>query len=212
MREAVVNYVKWVIQRYPLEGPVLDTCAGWEPNFYEPLFPRHEYIKQDMQDYDPPCIDIICDVCDMKSISDASIGVVLNMESLEHIAYPQKAIDEIYRVLKPDGFLILTTVLNFPIHRAPKDYWRFAPDGLELLLKRFKIVNCTLEGRTKRPKGVWVTAQKLLEGEGLGRLPEIRTIRSDDQRLKKLERRISRFLKGERSDRTAQGVMRRGDE
>ena len=194
MREAVVNYVKWVIQQYPLEGPVLDTCAGWEPNFYEPLFPGYEYIKQDMQEYDPPCIDIICDVCDMKSISDASIGVVLNMESLEHIAYPQEAIDEMYRVLKPDGFLILTTVMHFKVHRTPRDYWRFAPDGLELLLKRFKIVDCTLEGGLKRPKGVWVTARKVLGGEGLGKLPQIRAVKSDDRLLKKLERRLSRGL------------------
>ena len=194
MREAVVNYVKLVIQRYPLEGPVLDTCAGWEPNLYEPLFPGYEYIKQDMQDFDPPCIDIICDVCDMKSISTASIGVVLNMEALEHIAYPQKAIDEIHRVLKPDGFLILTTAMHFKIHRVPKDYWRFAPDGLELLLKRFKIVDCTLEGDLKRPKGIWVTAQKVLDGGGLGKLPKLRTVRSDDWLPKKLKRRIFRRL------------------
>jgi SAM-dependent methyltransferase len=194
LREAVVNYVKWVIQQYPLEGPVLDTCAGWEPNLYEPLFPGYEYIKQDMQEYDPPCLDIICDVCDMKSISDASIGVVLNMESLEHIAYPQRALDEIYRVLRPGGFLILTTVMHFKIHRTPRDYWRFAPDGLELLLKRFKIADCTLEGGLKRPKGVWVTARKVLGGEGLGKLPEIRAVKSDDRLLKKLERRLSRGL------------------
>ncbi len=192
MREAVVNYVKWVIGHYPLEGPILDTCAGWEPNFYEPLFPGYEYIKQDMQDYDPPCIDLVCDVCDMKSISDASFGVVLNMESLEHIAYPQRSIDEMYRVLKPGGFLILTTVMHFKIHRAPKDYWRFTPDGLELLLKRFKIVDCTLEGGLKRPKGIWVLAQKVLGQEVLGRLPELRTVKSDDSPLKKLERRVSR--------------------
>jgi SAM-dependent methyltransferase len=194
LREAVVNYVKWVIGRYPLEGPVLDTCAGWEPNLYEPLFPGYKYIKQDMRDYDPPCIDLICDVCDMKPVPDTSMGVVLNMESLEHIAYPQKAIDEINRVLKPDGFLILTTVMHFKIHRAPKDYWRFAPDGLELLLKDFKIADCTLEGSFKRPKGIWVTAQKVLEEGGLGRLPEIRTVRSDDWPVKKLKRRISRGL------------------
>jgi len=194
LRKAVVNYVKWVIQRYPLESPVLDTCAGWEPNLYEPLFPGYEYIKQDMQDYQPPCIDVICDVCAMKSIPNATIGVVLNMESLEHIAYPQKAIDEIYRVLKPGGFLILTTVMHFKIHRTPSDYWRFAPDGLELLLKRFKIVDCTLEGGFKRPKGIWVTAQKVLEGEGLGKLPRIRAVKSDDRLLKKLERRLLRGL------------------
>jgi SAM-dependent methyltransferase len=159
LREAIVNYVKWAIEQFPYEEPILDTCAGWEPNYYQPLFPGKRYIKQDMQDFDPPCIDMVCDVTDMNPIPDESIGLVLNCESLEHIQHPQKAIDEIHRVLRPNGLLILTTVMHFKIHRTPKDYWRFAPDGIELLLNRFKILDCALEGNLKRPKGIWVTAQ-----------------------------------------------------
>jgi SAM-dependent methyltransferase len=193
LREAIVNYVKWAIERFPFEEPILDTCAGWEPNFYQPLFPGKRYIKQDMQNFDPPCIDIICDIGDMKPISNGSIGLVLNLESLEHLPYPQKAIDEIHRVLRPDGLLILTTVMHFKIHRAPKDYWRFAPDGIELLLSGFKILDFTLEGDLKRPKGIWVTAQKTSHQEEWGKLPLLRLEKSDDQILKKLARRLARL-------------------
>jgi len=194
LREAVVEYVKWAIERFPYEEPILDTCAGWEPNFYQPLFPGKRYIKQDIQDFDPPCIDIICDVCDMKPIADESIGLVLNLESLEHIQSPQKAIDEIYRVLKVDGLLILTTVMHFKIHRTPKDYWRFTPDGLELLLRRFKILDCTLEGDLKRPKGVWVTARKTLCSEEWGKLPPLRVVKSDDRFSMRLKRRLKQLI------------------
>ena len=193
MREAIVNYVKWAIAHFPFEEPILDTCAGWEPNFYQPLFPGKRYIKQDMRDFDPPCIDIICDIGDMKAVSDESIGLVLNLESLEHLPYPQKAIDEIHRVLRPSGLLILTTVMHFKIHRAPKDYWRFTPDGMELLLNRFKILDCTLEGDLKRPKGIWVTAQKTFHEEEWGKLPLLRLVGSDDRILKKLSRRLARL-------------------
>ena len=193
MREAIVNYIKWAIARFPFEEPILDTCAGWEPNFYQPLFPGKRYIKQDMRDFDPPCIDIICDIGDMKAVSDESIGLVLNLESLEHLPYPQKAIDEIHRVLRPNGLLILTTVMHFKIHRAPKDYWRFTPDGIELLLSRFKILDCTLEGDLKRPKGIWGTAQKTSHPEEWGKLPLLKIVGSDDRILKKLERRITRL-------------------
>ncbi len=193
MREAVINYVKWATQHFPFEEPILDTCAGWEPNFYQPLFPGKRYIKQDVQDFDPPCIDLICDVANMKPISSESIGLVLNLESLEHVPYPQKAIDEIHRVLRPNGLLILTTVMHFKIHRTPKDYWRFTPDGIELLLSRFKILDCTLEGDLKRPKGIWVTAQKISLAEEWGRLPPLRTAERDDRMLRKLERRMNRL-------------------
>ena len=195
MREAVINYVKWAIDRFPYQEPILDTCAGWEPNFYQPLFPGKRYIKQDMQDFDPPCIDMICDVCEMKPIPDESIGLVLNLESLEHLPHPQKAVDEIYRVLLPEGLLVLGTVMHFKIHRFPKDYWRFTPDSLELLLSRFKILDCTLEGSLKRPKGIWVTAQKTTFPEERGKLPSLRVVPSDDRLVEKLKRKIRRLKK-----------------
>jgi SAM-dependent methyltransferase len=195
LREAIVNYVKRAIARFPFEEPILDTCAGWEPNFYQPLFPGKRYIKQDMRNFDPPCIDIICDIGDMKPVSDESIGLVLNLESLEHLPYPQKAIDEIHRVLRPNGLLILTTVMHFKIHQAPRDYWRFAPDGIELLLNRFKILDCTLEGSLKRPKGIWITAQKTLSQEEWGKLPPLKVVSSDDRWTAKLKRRIGRWTK-----------------
>ena len=185
--------MKWAIERFPYEEPILDTCAGWEPNFYQPLFPGKKYIKQDMQDFHPPCIEVICDIADMKPIADASIGLVLNLESLEHLPRPQMAIDEIHRVLRPNGLLILTTVMHFKIHRAPKDYWRFTPDGMELLLSRFKVLDCTLEGDLKRPKGIWVTAQKTSNPGEWGRLPPLGIVGSDDQILKKLGRRMARL-------------------
>ncbi len=193
MREAIVNYVRWAIARFPFEEPILDTCAGWEPNFYQPLFPGKRYVKQDMRDFDPACIDVICDIADMKPIASESIGLVLNLESLEHLPYPQRAIDEIHRVLRPDGLLILTTVMHFKIHRAPKDYWRFTPDGIELLLSRFKILDCVLEGDLKRPKGIWVIAQKTSDEEEWGKLPLLRLVGSDDRILKKLGRRWTRL-------------------
>lgn len=188
-----MDYVRWAIRQFPYDEPVLDTCAGWEPNYYQPLFPGKRYIKQDMQNFDPPCIDILCDITDMKPISDESIGVVLNLESLEHIPHPQKAIDEIHRVLKPGGLLILTTVMHFKIHHAPKDYWRFTPEGIELLLGRFKILDCALEGNLKRPKGIWVTARKTSQPEGWGKLPPLRVVKSDDRLSEKMKRRVKRI-------------------
>jgi len=190
MREAVVNYVKWVIERYPYEEPILDTCAGWEPNYYQPLFPGKRYVKQDFQDYNPPCVDIICDVSNMKPIPDESFGLVLNLEALEHIAYPQKAIDEIHRILRPGGLLILTTVMHFRIHPSPKDYWRFTPDGIELLLRQFKILDCTLEENLKKPKGVWVTARKTGSPEEWGKLPSLKVVGSPDSFVKKTKKKL----------------------
>jgi SAM-dependent methyltransferase len=184
MRPAVFDYLKWAIERFPFEEPILDTCAGWEPSYYQSLFPGKRYVKQDFQDFDPSCIDIVCDICDMKPIPDESFGLVLNLESLEHISNPQGAIDEIHRILRPGGLLILTTVMQFKIHRFPKDYWRFTPHGIGLLLSRFKILDCTLEGTEEWPVGIWVTSQKSSSREECGRLPPVRIVKFNDCLLK----------------------------
>lgn len=165
----IQSYVEKMTQQYSFKDPILDTSAGWEPNWYQPLFPNRQYIKQDIRDFNPPCIDIICDICDMKSIDSHSIGLVLNLEALERIANPPKAIDEIYRVLKPKGLFILTTYFSYPFRpigpeherQGQKDYWRFTSEGIKFLLRRFKILDMTMEESLTRKRGIWTCAQKI---------------------------------------------------
>jgi len=70
-------------------------------------------------------------------VADGVFDVVLCTEVLEHLREPQRAIDEMFRVLKPGGTLLLTTRFLFPIHDAPHDYFRFTKYGLRHLLRRF---------------------------------------------------------------------------
>jgi len=51
-------------------------------------------------------------------LKDNSFDVVLSLETIEHMPYPQTFIKELYRVLKPGGELILSTpnVLWEPVH------------------------------------------------------------------------------------------------
>lgn len=73
-------------------------------------------------------------------LADQSFDVVLCTEVLEHLPEPQRAIDEMHRVLTPGGTLLLTTRFLFPIHDAPHDYFRFTKYGLRHLLRRFEIL------------------------------------------------------------------------
>ncbi len=68
---------------------------------------------------------------------DGAFECVLCTEVLEHLPEPQRAIDEMYRVLAPGGRMVLTTRFLFPIHDAPHDYFRFTKYGLRHLLQRF---------------------------------------------------------------------------
>jgi len=92
-------------------------------------------------------------------IGDATFDVVLCTEVLEHLVEPQKAIDEMFRVLKPGGELLLTTRFLFPIHDAPHDYFRYTKYGLRYLLRRFEIL--ALEEETDAVGTLAVLVQRL---------------------------------------------------
>jgi ubiquinone/menaquinone biosynthesis C-methylase UbiE len=88
-------------------------------------------------------------------LESASFNWVLLSEVIEHLADPLVLVNEIYRVLKPGGFLYLTTP-NYASHwpflekfidligKAPKMAGEqhispFTPDSLRLLLKSWTI-------------------------------------------------------------------------
>lgn len=75
---------------------------------------------------------------------DESFDFVISDQVLEHVeGDPQQAIDESWRVLRPGGIAIHTTCFVNPVHGAPSDFWRFTPEALALLTKKFsQIIDC----------------------------------------------------------------------
>jgi SAM-dependent methyltransferase len=67
---------------------------------------------------------------------DASFDTVLSVQVLEHTPEPQRLVDEMARVLHPEGTLILTAPFSFRLHEEPHDYFRFSPHGLRVMLAR----------------------------------------------------------------------------
>lgn len=92
-------------------------------------------------------------------ITSEAFDVVLCTEVLEHLPEPQRAVDEMFRVLRPGGTLLLTTRFLFPIHDAPHDYFRFTKYGLRYLLRRFTILE--LHEETDSVGAVAVLLQRL---------------------------------------------------
>jgi SAM-dependent methyltransferase len=49
---------------------------------------------------------------------------------------PEGLLEEVYRVLKSGGWILLTAPLVFPHNPEPTDYWRFTDEAPRLLLHR----------------------------------------------------------------------------
>jgi SAM-dependent methyltransferase len=99
-----------------------------------PFFPGREYVGCDMRE--GPGVDKLLNL-EAIDLQGGSVGTVLIVETLEHVELPRRALVEIYRVLKPGGVVVATSLMKFPIHNHPYDYWRFTPQGFKSLLAPF---------------------------------------------------------------------------
>lgn len=108
-------------------GTVLDLGAGLRP--FAGLLPGRTIAL----DHRPrPTIDLVGDAHCLP-FGDATFDAVVSTEVFEHLQDPPRAAEEIIRVLKPGGRLVLTTRFCFPLHDRPSDFWRFTPYTLARL-------------------------------------------------------------------------------
>lgn len=71
-----------------------------------------------------------------------SFDTILTSSVLEHVKEPQKMFDEIYRVLRKNSYLILTTPCQYGLHEQPHDYFRYTKYSLRMLAEKsgFRVV------------------------------------------------------------------------
>jgi SAM-dependent methyltransferase len=86
--------------------------------------------------------DYIVDICknNEEKIPAETFDVIVCTEVIEHTLNPFSAINEIYRILKSDGILLMSTPFDFRIHGPLPDCWRFTEHGLKALLQDFQII------------------------------------------------------------------------
>lgn len=138
---------------------VLDVGSKGGPNLH--LIKHKKYVRLDISAESAP--DIVGDIHEMK-VKTGSFDTVIATEVLEHLYDPQKAVDEIYRVLRPGGTVVLSTRFIYWYHPDPQDYYRFTEDSIKYLMRQFSEVKIYKHGN--RLQVVW---QLLMSpGSGLG--------------------------------------------
>lgn len=105
-------------------------CARWFPNRVATNLRPNAHVHALADAYQLP-------------FGEGTFDVVVCAEVIEHMREPARALEEVRRVLKPGGKLLLTTPFAFPIHYAPTDYYRFTRFGLTHLLRDWEVESLT---------------------------------------------------------------------
>src|SRR5206468_8321209 len=96
------------------------------------FFPGKRFIGCDMRP--GPGVDRVEDL-ESLTFEDDSVGAVIMIDTLEHVRDCRRALAEVHRVLKPNGIVVASSVMDFYIHNHPSDYWRFTPSAFEYLFQ-----------------------------------------------------------------------------
>lgn len=114
---------------------ILDYGCGSKP--YEYIFEGHinKYTGVDIGEN--PRADHKIEPGGILPFNDHSFDIVLSSQVLEHVEDVNQYMKECYRVLKPNGFFLLSTHGTWQYHASPHDFHRWTSIGLKKLIKAF---------------------------------------------------------------------------
>lgn len=117
-----------------LDGICLDLASGQSASYeqYLSFTDSAKLIKSDYnKDKDP---DMVVDFDKPLPLDDSFIDNILFFNAIYIVQYPEILLKEIYRVLKPGGWLFIASPFILNEAREPNDFRRLTSQGLESLL------------------------------------------------------------------------------
>lgn len=119
-----------------LSGSLLDVGCGTKP--YQRYFLVDKYTGLDIDSAttrERACADVLYDGGNFPLEAQQFDSVLCN-QVLEHVFNPDDFLQEINRVLKDDGRLLLTVPFVWDEHEQPYDFARYSSFGLKFLLEK----------------------------------------------------------------------------
>lgn len=119
-----------------MRGRLLDFGCGSKP--YMALFDVEEYIGTDIEvsghDHRNEDIDVYYDG-ETLPFADESFDSIFSSEVFEHIFNLPQILDELWRVLRPGGHLLVTVPFVWDEHEIPYDFARYTSFGIVHILE-----------------------------------------------------------------------------
>lgn len=138
---------------------LLDAGAGSRP--YRSLFASQDYQSCDMPGgFYKQAHNFECYLHEIPRPDNEYDAVVLT-QVLEHVPDPLQVLQEIQRILRPGGRLLLSVPLNAPLHGEPWHFFHFTHYGIQQLAQQsgFRVTEIEKVGG-----GLWLIGKNLHTG------------------------------------------------
>ena len=133
----VRNEMENVIAKFRLHGDIIDYGCGQMP--YKKLFRYAIFVGADIPNPTMPSKATVMINDYRTSLPSGYFDVAICNEVIEHVQEPDRVLKELSRLVRADGFLVLSAPFMMPEHDA-RDYWRFTLKGLKALAERHGFV------------------------------------------------------------------------
>lgn len=146
----------------PEKAWVLDAGAGEGKHAH--YFTRQRYVGTDLAvgeaSWNYSRLDCVADLMHLP-FRDGGFDACLNIVTLEHLPEPAEALREIARALKPGAPLLIIAPLEWEVHQAPHDFYRYTLHGIRHLLDKSGFIQVDIQ-----PVGGYfrLLARRLLNG------------------------------------------------
>ncbi len=90
-------------------------------------------------------VDIVADAAALP-FKDNSLDMLISESTIEHTPDAEQAIREMYRVVKPGGFVYVSIPFIMPFHASPNDYIRLTHEGLQQKFYDFTLIKMGVLG------------------------------------------------------------------
>lgn len=138
-----ITYYQKFIEKY-ISGYLLDCGCGDVPYYgiYEKKISDVFCIDWENTGTQQIHIDKFVNLNERIDITSDTFDSILLSDVLEHIANPELLLQELSRILKKNGFIVIMVPFLYRIHEEPHDYYRYTEYALKHLLSKsgFKII------------------------------------------------------------------------
>lgn len=159
MAPFVAGLLRAAADAFPLPAPVLQ-FGSYRPDAsvldFRTLFPGRPCLGIDERP--GRGVDLVC-AADALPVQSQSAGCFIALNALVHVCRFWHALEQMRRVLRPDGALLVCAPFHARPNPSQADYWRFTPDAFEMMLQpAFPQRVVGWHGSPKRPLHVWAIA------------------------------------------------------